>query len=510
MVGVAAVILAIAIRSPLMAQGQQPSVQPERADLEQRIRELEAAVRRLQSQGSEPALDGVIQAGTAFKPQDAAPGPGDTSSAQALPPPFAGGAAEVSPASTDPGTNTGKPWFLAGWDNGFIMRSEDDNFRLRITGQVQADYRAFLPENDFVNTDQFFLRRARFGLEATLFQYYDFRFMPDFGQGKAVIQDAYMNVHYWESFAFETGKFKQPFSYEQLIQDRYVPLVERSMIDQLVPARDVGAMLHGENLFENRFEWGVSVSNGEINGNGDTNDRKDLAARMAVRPFNSEEFGPLFRGWLFGISVTTGIEQEPINPNTLTTPAGIPWFAFNSTVQANGLRNRWSPEVVYFNGPLGVAGQYFEQDQKLQPAFSGPTSKFIVNIPFEGFYVMGSLLLTGETRTTYSQEIVPIRPFDPRLGRFGPGAWELLARVSRLDVNEAVFAKGPTRLADPAKYSSGATEFTTGFNWYLNAWFRVQFNWEHAWFDDPVTLGPPPQGIHSQSDALMTRFQVIF
>ena len=66
------------------------------------------------------------------------------------------------------------------------------------------------------------------------------------------------------------------------------------------------------------------------------------------------------------------------------------------------------------------------------------------------------------------------------------------------------------RLADPTRYTRGVTETTFGFNWYLNAWVRMQFNWEHAWFDDPVRLGPGPQGLLKHQDSLLTRFQVIF
>jgi phosphate-selective porin OprO and OprP len=82
--------------------------------------------------------------------------------------------------------------------------------------------------------------------------------------------------------------------------------------------------------------------------------------------------------------------------------------------------------------------------------------------------------------------------------------------VSRLEVGSAVFAPGPAGLADPALSSSGATELTLGFNWYLNEWVRVQLNWEHAWFDDPVRLGPGPQGLFRTHDAALARFQVIF
>jgi phosphate-selective porin OprO/OprP len=83
-------------------------------------------------------------------------------------------------------------------------------------------------------------------------------------------------------------------------------------------------------------------------------------------------------------------------------------------------------------------------------------------------------------------------------------------------VGDAVFAPLPLgpqttiRLADPTSFSHAATEMTLGFNWYLNRLVRLQFNWEHAWFDDFVRLGPGSAGLLNHQDSLLTRFQVIF
>jgi phosphate-selective porin OprO and OprP len=314
----------------------------------------------------------------------------------------------------------------------------------------------------------------------------------------------------------EVGKFKQPFSYEQLIQDPFVPTMERSLIDQCVPARDEGVMVHGQKLFVDRLDYAFSVSNGEINGDFDQEKRKDINGRIAVRPLNDPRLWPMLRGLQLGIAGTVGVEEEPINPNTLRTPATVPFFQFNSAVRAAGLRERWSPEVVYFYGPFGFAAQYFRQEQKMRPTFSGPGSQFLVDVPFTGLYVLSTLLLTGETRTTYSEPIAPLHPFDPCHPWHCPGAWELVARVSRLDLGAEVFEPLPTgrrtfiQLADPTRFSRGATELTLGYNWYLNKFVRMQFNGEHAWFDDPVRLGPGPDGLLRHQDSLLTRLQVIF
>ena len=207
----------------------------------------------------------------------------------------------------------------------------------------------------------------------------------------------------------------------------------------------------------------------------------------------------------FGMSGGWGIENEPANPNLLRTPAGVQFFKFNSNVRADGVRSRLSPELAYFLGPFGVAAQYFHMEQKYRPGTGD-----VVRVPFDGFYVMTTFLVTGEERTSYSQAITPRNPFEPTCGCRGAGAWELVGRVSRIQASDIVFAPGAARLADPRLFSDAATEMTLGFNWYLNRWARVQFNWEHAWFDQPVRLGLGTGGRLNSQDTLMTRLQFIF
>jgi phosphate-selective porin OprO/OprP len=84
-----------------------------------------------------------------------------------------------------------------------------------------------------------------------------------------------------------------------------------------------------------------------------------------------------------------------------------------------------------------------------------------------------------------------------------------VARVSSLNVGD-VFEAGAAQLANPAKNSNEATEFTVGFNWYLNGWVRMQFNYEHDMFGQPVALGSAPINDLKTQDSLFTRFQVIF
>ncbi|MGE3807069.1 MAG: hypothetical protein AB7K24_20590 [Gemmataceae bacterium] len=49
---------------------------------------------------------------------------------------------------------------------------------------------------------------------------------------------------------------------------------------------------------------------------------------------------------MFGIGVTTGIEQEPMLPTGLVTPSGITWLQFNDGVVANVARENFTSLVT--------------------------------------------------------------------------------------------------------------------------------------------------------------------
>jgi phosphate-selective porin OprO/OprP len=506
-----------------------PAAQPSVAALERRVAELEAVIGRMQAERQTPAarpvavLQGVTPDGSGSEEPRAEPQPGpgrtDTSTDGGG---GSGGGTGGSGSASGGSSSSGSRGLTAGWINDqFILQSADKKFLLRITGQIQVGERNFLERADAVDVDTFQLRRARFGLEADMFKYYEFRFLPDFGTGylgtsPVRVQDGYMNVHYWDAFQFEIGKFKQPFSYEQLIQDRYIPTIERSMFDQLVPQRDLGIMVHGYHLLGNRLDYQLALSNGEINASPeiDTNEHKDVNARVAARPLHG--VGPLVDWLQVGVSGSWGVEQEPIMPSPLRTPQTIPWLTFNPGVQEYGVRWRLSPEVSYFYRGLGLTAQYYKEQEQVRPVLTGPGVHDRVDLSFDGWYVMASYLLTGEERTTYSTSVKPLRPFNPCHVFACPGAWELIGRVSELSVGGQVFAPLPTggtsfvQLANPALNSREATSMTLGFNWYLNAWVRLQCDYEHDWFGQPVQLGGSTANLTRDGDALTTRFEIIF
>ena len=49
-----------------------------------------------------------------------------------------------------------------------------------------------------------------------------------------------------------------------------------------------------------------------------------------------------------------------------------------------------------------------------------------------------------------------------------------------------------------------------GFNWYLNKFVKIYFDWEHAMFGSPVLYNTQTRARQLTSDLFWLRFQVYF
>jgi phosphate-selective porin OprO and OprP len=81
---------------------------------------------------------------------------------------------------------------------GFSLRSADSKNQLRLRGVLHFDGRNLTNDDPNDTKDTWQATRVRPFIEGTVGGIYDFRFMPDFGQGRTVIQDAYI-----------TGRFRR-------------------------------------------------------------------------------------------------------------------------------------------------------------------------------------------------------------------------------------------------------------------------------------------------------------
>ncbi len=383
--------------------------------------------------------------------------------------------------------------------DGFSLKSADGKYTLKIRGYIHADGRFFLSDDAKAIPNTFFLRRARPIIEASVGKYFDFRIMPDFGQGTATLFDAYWEGKFNPAFAVRAGKFKPPVGFERLQSATDITFAERGLPTNLAPNRDVGLQIGGD-VSEGLFAYQVGIFNGVPdlgNGDGDGNDSKDLAARVYFQPVKT---GSL-KGLGFGISGSTGEEQGTGAATGLAgyrSPSQQTVFRYRTdavapenSVIAEGRRSRVSPHAYLGLGSLGVLGEYIISSQEVR---RGATA---AKLNHKAWQASAGYFLTGEQAGFRSP--TPQKPFDLKEGHFG--ALEIAARYGELDLDDDAF---PT-FANPASAVTKAKAVGVGVNWHLNKQIKVVVNYEHTTFE-----GGGADGNRASEDFVVTRFQHAF
>ena len=383
----------------------------------------------------------------------------------------------------------------AGWNNGFFIQSEDGDFKLRLRGLLHADSRAFTSSKGYTGVDTFYLRRVRPILEGTLYKYFDFRLMPDFGEGRTVLQDAYVDVNLKPELKLRGGKSKEPFSLERLQSASDIEFIERSIANNLAPNRDVGVQLFGD-LWKGRLSYQLGAYNGTVDGGSldtDPGNDKDFVGRVFAQPFKNEEKSPL-NELGFGFAATIGKRDETVTSVNDRTTGRASFFHYANGVNGNGAVRRLSPQFNFYHGPFGLLGEYIESRQEL---IKGTTEGSTTN---KGGLIQATYVLTGEKASF--RGVVPNKPFDPKKGQWG--AFEVGLRYSRVTVDDDNFRLG---FADRANSVSNADAWTVGLNWYLNRTFKVALNYERTDFDHAILLGTDS---FDHEDVFLSRFQLSF
>ena len=223
--------------------------------------------------------------------------------------------------------------------------------RLLVGGFVQAQAESgdrvdtrFADENDRV-----FLRRARFTLQGSFAERFDFKAEVDAAGGlgsasgvRAQGTDVYVQ---WSRYPFaqiRAGQFKTPYGYEQLHSDTKTLTVERTLVsDRVALGRGIGVQLSGD-------VGKVSYSVGAFNGNGTNltfNDDEGFLtiARVSATPWKRGENDR----WSIGVNGFTGEDRAaPVAPEL--------GFASNTFA---GTRDAWGVDTQLTAGKLELWGE---------------------------------------------------------------------------------------------------------------------------------------------------------
>jgi phosphate-selective porin OprO/OprP len=269
--------------------------------------------------------------------------------------------------------------------DGVAIKTADGKFQFRFRPVIQADARFFVKSG----SDTFLLRRVRPVIEGTVFDFFDWRMMPELA-GTPNVQDAFVNVRIVKEIQLRGGKFKPPVGLERLQSDPDLMLIERGLPTNLVPDRDVGGQLHGE-LFDGTISYAGGIFNGVgdgVNGDVDNNDKKDLAGRLWLRPFQPLAIGPLEKLGI-GIAATRGTHVGP-PPTALPgykTTGQLTFFSYLASAWAIGTHRRLAPQASYYYGPFGIFGEYVRSSQIV----SNGVATQLVDLKFGGRRARGPI-----------------------------------------------------------------------------------------------------------------------
>jgi phosphate-selective porin OprO/OprP len=392
------------------------------------------------------------------------------------------------------------------------IASGDGANSLRLRGLVQGDYRWYDAAND--PNDTFLLRRARLVFEGKFNQIFQYVIQSELA-GTIQILDANINAAIKPGFQVRVGKFKTPVGLEQLQSDPVAFFNERSIATNLTPNRDVGVQIHGD-LLANRLNYALGVFNGvpdggnNVTGSADFDADKTIAARVFATPFANDTDSAL-SGLGFGLAVSAG-DYATVNGRTAAyrTDGQQTFFTYLTSttaaadnVTAGGRGFTFSPQGYYYRGPLGILAEYVGSSIELQRGTNA-----VQEVENYGYNLTVGYVLTGED-STY-RGVTPKTTFNPSAGTWG--AFELVARITNLDVDDSVFNGGSTlRLANPNVSATEINGYGLGLNWHLSKSIRAGFNFFHNEFKLAPGAAPAANAtINDDENTIITRLQVAF
>jgi phosphate-selective porin OprO and OprP len=367
-----------------------------------------------------------------------------------------------------------------GFDGGFFIQSENGDNRLTFGMVAQTDGR-FSTDDPTPIVNTFTLRKIRPTFTGRVAKYFDFKVMPDFGNGTTVVQDAYFDVRFSPKVRVRIGKDKTPIGYELLEGDAYLLFPERSLASSLVPNRDIGVQVQGD-IAANKIFYAAGIFNGIPDGTStstelDTNSSKDLAGRVVVQPFKRSTNPGLLNGLGVQVGGSTGTQSGALP--SFKTSVQQTYFSYATTAAAAGSRQRVSPAIFYYVKSVGAFAEFM---QSTQAVARSTTSADVTNRAWD---VTGTWLVTGET-ASYTM-VRPTHEFDPQNGHWG--ALQVLARYSELAVDQDAF----TRAFAATTASREAHQFTLAANWYPSAFIKFYATFERTTFLGGATR--PPENV---------------
>jgi len=293
-----------------------------------------------------------------------------------------------------------------------------------------------------------------------------FEFGPDWGLSDAWIEGAEGGLEVWGKYLgkLRVGFMNEPFSLQRQTSSYNLGFLERSLpVQTFSPGTNVGAMVH-ESGKKGRYSWALGIfSFGQQNDANASGSVLSLTGRFTHLLSYRNQGRDLLH---VGVSLSS---RSPTGSDTRyrSRPEArfVDYLVDTGTFSASHL-TLIGAEAVAVRGSLSAQAEYVRSDVSAQ-AVGDPV--------FMGAYVQVGWFITGDHR--------PYRTNSGTFGRMLPrnkygggnpfkkkngGAWELVGRLSRVDLTDGLIEGGEL------------VDVSAALNWYANATTRIELNYIFA------------------------------
>ena len=454
-------------------------------------------------------------------------------------------------------------------DGAFTLESASGRNSISLTGRMHLDYRQnnldiystdYNDVDSASTADAWEMRRARLGVKGKFANDFKYEIVGNL-PGTATLDVAFVDYAKFPGMQVRMGKFKQPFNLEELTSSNNIDFMERSYVNQMAPAKKIGAMIYGEP--RDGFTYALSTYSMNDTELDSSNDKANFAGRTTLNLAQIQ--GNKAMVMHIGLSafnneynlVGTTSSGVPSDANTRATFLGFrtPGRGINNTFRAqiggeamgiNDQSARSNSTSQVRSNAAGLEGAIAMNNFKLQGEvargnFRGSYDTDKIEMNATATYLEAMWFITGEKYADAYKggafgSIKPINDFDLDKNKFG--AWEIGLRGESYRVDDilATSAAGGSssmtygsRLQGSASCTTAdadararttnsingceakAITWTAGLKWILNPNAMVKLNysktnfgheWEYYDLNDSKRI--------KSEDLLMVRTQFMF
>lgn len=354
--------------------------------------------------------------------------------------------------------------------------SKNENFHLWFDNRIYLDAVVYSPtsnvddltsktnkdleddDNQFRFSNGVSIRRARFGVKATLYKKWFAELDLDFAYNEVEIKDMYLGYKFNNHFFVKAGNFKVPMSMERTTSSKYLMASERPMaVEAFADGRRLGlaGTGWGKHWWASAGVFGreVDIIQKERNRG---NDGYALATRVAVSPIYNEDM-TIHVGGYFNYQTPSGSGLEDKTVLFRTFPESRVDRRRFVQAEISNVNHYYTTgfELGFRYRKLLTYGEYIYNNVSRYTYGANNQKADLKNAVFNGWYATASYMILGENRQYAPDEA----EFGPMKMRRKGGNLEVAARISNINMND---------FHDPAAYITGgkATSYSASLNWY--------------------------------------------